>query len=111
MYPVSDVPRAAAFYRDVIGLEQDGAGADFWVEFAVGDATFGIGNFEQVGKPGTAQSLALEIPDLPAFREKVAAAGLETTEPFETSVCFISMIRDPDGNQIWLHQSKPDRPG
>lgn len=107
MYPVTDMPRAVAFYRDVLGLKQSGLASDYWVEFEVGDTTFGIGNFEQVGTPGTAQSLAIEVADMAAARADLAQRGAESSEPFETQICYISMLRDPDGNQIWLHQSKP----
>jgi predicted enzyme related to lactoylglutathione lyase len=110
MYPVTDVPRAVAFYGDVLGLAKTDVAHDFWVEFELaGGSTFGVGNFEQVGAPGTAQSLALEVGDLPAFRSTLSARGIETTDPFESAVCFISMVRDPDGNKIWLHASKPGR--
>jgi predicted enzyme related to lactoylglutathione lyase len=80
--------------------------SDFWVEFDVAGSTFGLGNFEQIGKPGTAQSLALEVPDLPALRASLADRGVPSTEPFETPVCWISVVRDPDGNQVCLHQAK-----
>ena len=107
MYPVTDLPRAVEFYRDVLGLTKEGMDTDFWVEFGVGEGTFGIGNFEQVGKPGTAQSLAFEVSDMTAFRKMLSERSIESTEPFETEVCWISMVRDPDGNQIWLHHAKP----
>ena len=106
MYPVTDTPRAVAFYRDALGLkiaEEFGSG---WVEFDIGGGTFGVGNFEQVGTPGTAQSLALEVSDLSAFRAQLVARGIEATEPHELKLCWISVVRDPDGNQVWLHQSK-----
>ena len=107
MYPVSDVPRAVAFYGDVLGLKQDGLQLDYWVEFDVGGSTFGVGNFEQVGTPGSAQSLALEVPDLAALRARLSEHGFEASEPHELAQCWISMVRDPDGNLVWLHQSKP----
>jgi len=110
MYPVTDLPRAVEFYSDVLGLTKAGMDTDFWVEFGVGDGTFGIGNFEQVGKAGTAQSLGLEVSDMAAFRKMLSERGFESTEPFETEVCWISMVSDPDGNKVWLHQSKPGRP-
>lgn len=107
MYPVSDMQRAVAFYRDGLGLKQNGLASDFWVEFEAGEATFGIGAFEQVGTPGSAQSVALEISDLPAFRKQIAERGIESSEPHELQACWISVVRDPDGNQLWLHQAKP----
>ena len=107
MYPVSDLPRAVAFYRDVLGLTPGSLVTDFWAEFDIGGGTFGIASFEQGGIPGTAQSLALEVDDMAAFRAALKEQGHDTNEPFETQICFISMVRDPDGNQVWLHQSKP----
>jgi predicted enzyme related to lactoylglutathione lyase len=107
MYPVTDVPRAVGFYRDVLGLTQTGLEMAYWVEFEVAGTTFGVGNFEQVGKPGSAQSLALEVADMPAFRSALSEHGVESSEPHETPICWISVVRDPDGNQVWLHQSKP----
>ena len=106
MYPVSDVPRAVAFYEN-LGLKKSGVEAPYWVEFDVAGATFGIGNFEQVGKPGTAQSLALEVADLAEFRSTLAARGITATEPHALANCSISTVSDPDGNHVWLHEVKP----
>jgi predicted enzyme related to lactoylglutathione lyase len=109
MYPVTDMARAVTFYSDALGLKKHGLESDYWVEFDLGGGTFGIGNFEQVGAPGTAQSLAIEVADMAAARADLATHAVESTEPFETQICYISMVRDPDGNQIWLHQAKPGR--
>ncbi|MDB5096129.1 MAG: putative Lactoylglutathione lyase [Cyanobacteria bacterium RYN_339] len=106
MYPVSDLKRAVAFYTDVLGLKQSGLASDAWVEFDINGACFGVGNFPQIGTPGTAGSLALEIDDLDAFRKELAAKGHETGEPYETPVCFITAISDPDGNKVVLHKQK-----
>ena len=106
MYPVTDMTRAVAFYRDSLGLTKAGIETPFWVEFDVAGSTFGVGNFEQVGVAGSAQSLSLEVPDLEQYRATLRERGIEASEPFETQVCWISVVRDPDGNQIWLHQSK-----
>jgi predicted enzyme related to lactoylglutathione lyase len=105
-YPVTDVARAVAFYEGALGLTKAGIDTDFWVEFDVAGATFGVGNFQQIGVPGAAQSLALEVSDMAAMRAALAAKGIETSEPYETQVCFISVVRDPDGNQVFLHHSK-----
>ncbi len=106
MYPVTDVARAVAFYRDGLGMKKSGLDNPAWVEFEVGGGTFGIGNFEQVGMPGTAQSLAIEVADLAAFREMLAQRGIEATAPHELANCRISVVLDPDGNQVWLHEAK-----
>lgn len=107
MYPVTDIARAVTFYQDVLGLTKAGLELEYWVEFEVAGAAFGIGNFEQVGIAGSAQSLALEIDDLAALRAKLSEHGVASSEPFETPICRISETKDPDGNRIWLHEAKP----
>ena len=106
MYPVTDMPRAIAFYRDALGLTPGDLQAEFWFEFEVGSTTFGIGNFEQVGKAGTAQSLAIEVDDIVEFRKSLKARGVEVAEPHALANCSIALVTDPDGNQLWLHQAK-----
>ncbi len=106
MYPVTDMQRAIGFYRDVLGLRPGDLASPVWVEFDVAGTTLGVGTFEQVGKPGSAQSLALEVDDLAAFRAQLAERGAEASEPHDLPNCRISVVHDPDGNQIWLHQSK-----
>ena len=100
------MPRAVEFYRDVLGLKQGGLSGPGWVEFEVAGGTFGVGNVEQIGTPGSAQSLALEVENLPAFRDILAERGVDATEPYDLPNCRISVVRDPDGNQVWLHELK-----
>ena len=88
------------------GLRPDGLDNAYWVEFDVDGMTFGVGNFEQVGTPGSAQSLALEVADLAAFRTELSGRGVEASEPHDLANCRISVVKDPDGNQVWLHERK-----
>ncbi|HEY3676871.1 MAG TPA: VOC family protein [Candidatus Tumulicola sp.] len=106
MYPVTDIERSVAFYSDIVGLKKSGLESPVWVEFDVDGTTFGIGNFEQVGVPGTAGSLALEVVEMGAAKAALEEKSVETADTFETPICFISGFSDPDGNRIWLHQSK-----
>jgi len=107
MYPVTDMARAVTFYRDDLGLAPGELVSEFWSEFEIAGTTFGVGTFEQVGTPGTAGSLALEVEDMAAMRRRLSERGVETSEPYETPICFISMLSDPDGNKVVLHQRKP----
>ncbi len=109
MYPVTDIHRAVHFYEDDLGLKKEGLESAYWVEFDVDGTTFGIGNFEQVGKPGTAQSLAIEIADLDAYRARLTERGIVSEEPEVLQNCRISSVRDPDGNMVMLHEKKPNR--
>ena len=106
MYPVSDLERAVAFYRDVLGLRPTEVRTDFWAEFEVAGATFGIGSFPQAGTPGTAQSLTFEVADLDGYRKTLTERGVEAGEPHQLQFCRIRMVKDPDGNSVWLHERK-----
>ncbi len=106
MYPVRDMEASLAFYRDSLGLTPSGLASDAWTEFDISGTAFGIGTFPQLGTPGHAGALALEIDDLAAMRARLLATGIEATEPYETPICWISQLRDPDGNTITLHQRK-----
>jgi predicted enzyme related to lactoylglutathione lyase len=105
-YPVSDMSRAVAFYGDILGLAKGELASDFWVEFQVGSTTLGLGNFPEIGVPGTAQSLALQVQDLDGLRARLAGLQISTIEPIEFPSCRISRVCDPDGNQILFHESK-----
>jgi predicted enzyme related to lactoylglutathione lyase len=107
-YSVKDVPRALAFYRDVIGLKpSETAFGDQWVEFDVGATTFGIGNGESIGiVPGTQFSAAFEVDDVAAMRDAVVVAGVTASELMDGPVCTTCFVTDPDGNRFALHQRK-----
>lgn len=109
MYPVTDMSRAVEFYEETLGLKKDGLASDVWVEFDVAGTTFGIGNFEQVGTPGTGQSLALEVRDLDAFVARLRERGVVVSDPYDLTICRISTVHDPDGNQVRLHETAAGR--
>jgi predicted enzyme related to lactoylglutathione lyase len=106
MYAVSDMPRAVAFYRDVLGLTPGELVSDFWTEFDLNGATFGIGSFPQAGRPGSGASLALEVDDIAATGKRLAELEIAMTEPHELTNCWIAQVTDPDENVVWLHQRK-----
>jgi predicted enzyme related to lactoylglutathione lyase len=108
VYPVSNMARAVAFYRDVLGLKLDEeASGERWGEFDVAGTAFAITTVEMVGTPGDGKCLALEVDDLPAFRKALAARGILTPDEHESPVCWMAPVHDPDGNVIVLHQLKP----
>jgi catechol 2,3-dioxygenase-like lactoylglutathione lyase family enzyme len=109
-YSVRDVPRARAFYRDTLGLEPGESFGDHWVEFNVGNTTFGIGNGESLGfEPGASNGAAFEVDDIRAMRERLNAAGVEVSEVYEFPGCFSCFTRDPEGNRFAIHQRRtPD---
>ena len=107
-YSVRDVPKARAFYRDVLGLKEGELVSDHWVEFDVGNTTFGIGNGERLGfVPGKSTGAVFEVDDMEKARERLRAAGVDPGEVHESPVCFSSFCSDPEGNRFAIHTRKP----
>jgi predicted enzyme related to lactoylglutathione lyase len=103
-YSVKDVPRAAAFYRDVMRPGASDFG-DEWIEFDVGDTTIGVGNGEGIGiAPGSQFSAAFEVDDVKAMHARLGAAGVTVSALSESPVCLSCFVTDPDGNRFALHQ-------
>ena len=106
-YSVRDVPRARAFYRDVLGLKPGDSFSDQWIEFDIGNTTFGIGNGESLGfVPGASTGVAFEVDDVHAMRERVKAAGAEVSEVMEFPTCVTCFASDLEGNRFALHQRR-----
>ncbi|HEY9085063.1 MAG TPA: VOC family protein [Candidatus Tyrphobacter sp.] len=108
-YMVKDAPRAIAFYRDVLGLEptfvySDNRGAEY--EFADG-STFGLwGGGGAVMPFQPSNGILFAVDDLDAAVAAIKARGLPVLMQHETSVCFMAMINDTEGNIVTLHKRK-----
>lgn len=111
-YSVRDIHRARDFYRDTLGLELGDVFGDHWIEFNVGNATFGIGNGEGLGFiPGSSTGAVFEVDDLPAMRAKLVASGVEVGDVHEFPACVTCFARDPEGNRFAIHQRRPPAGG
>jgi catechol 2,3-dioxygenase-like lactoylglutathione lyase family enzyme len=102
--PSTDVDRSRAFYLDTLGLEADARDPyDFWV----GGTCFSIYKPTDFGLEFEAQRtapLALHVDDMEAARKELEAKGVEFDgETFDTGVCFMAFLADPDGNNLMLH--------
>lgn len=106
-YSVRDVPTAEAFYRDVIGLQPGDRFGDHWIEFNLGNTTFGIGNGESLGfKPGESTGATFEVDDLVAMRQRLIDHNVDVSEISEFPACSACFAADPEGNRFGLHQKK-----
>src|ERR1700686_1032181 len=98
-YMATDVPRAIAFYRDVLGLEPskvfpENHGAEY--ELADG-TTFGLGGGGMMPfQPSN--GILFAVDDLGAAVAAVKARGLPILMEHESPVCFMAMINDTEGN-------------
>jgi predicted enzyme related to lactoylglutathione lyase len=108
VYSVRDVPRATAFYRDVVGLKPGELFNDEFVEFDVGNATFAIdGAGEGVGLlPGQSNGVAFEVDEIHGMRQRLLDAGADVTEVYEFPPCWMCFAKDPEGNRFSIHQRR-----
>lgn len=106
MYPVSDLARAARFYRDVLGLPQEVYSEEWqWAEFNCGNITLALKGGEKLAGPVPGGRIALAVDDVQAAREELKKRGVPVlTEPQDYSVCCAMEILDPDGNLVILHK-------
>ena len=106
--PTRDIPRAVAFYRDVLELRES---AFTEGEVEVGDLTLSFWNPEEQGEPfvPNANGIALRVPDVHEAVEDFRSAGGEVMGIEDTGVCHMGFVKDPDGNVIILHRRYADR--
>jgi predicted enzyme related to lactoylglutathione lyase len=109
-YPVTDLKRARQFYEGTLGLTVARTGGDEnhgWVEYDIGPGTLSIGNVAPEWKPSPGGGCAaLEVEDFGAALERLKAAGCSVNGPFESPVCRMVVVSDPDGNSVVIHKRK-----
>jgi predicted enzyme related to lactoylglutathione lyase len=109
-HPVTDVPRARAFYEQTLGLKTNHAvevaPGHWWIEYGFPGGTLAISNTWSPG--GSGITTALETDDLNAAFAHCEAAGVTFAFAImDTPVCRFFGIKDPDGNDLAIHQKKP----
>ena len=106
MYPVSDLARAASFYREVLGLTQEVYGEEWqWAEFNCGNVTLALKGGEKLPERIPGGRIALAVDDIHAAHEELKKRGVRVlTEPHDYGVCWAMEILDPDGNTVILHK-------
>ena len=107
-YAVRDVPRAVAFYRDILGLEPGEAFNENYVEFNVGSTAFAVDGEPPPGyEPGNSTGVNFEVDDVAAARQRLLENNVRVTEVYTLPVCSVCFAKDPDGNSFTLHQRHP----
>jgi predicted enzyme related to lactoylglutathione lyase len=105
---VTDRGRAGEFYGGLLGLERNPLSSDEWPEFAASNVGFVLSTPEQKGESGfsPSSSVALRVPDVAASLEGLRARGVEPEFPeaYDSGVCHMGFINDPDGNALILHR-------
>ena len=111
-YPITDVARARAFYEGVLGLkatvDTDMGEKGHWIEYDIGAGTLGLGKYAGWKPTPDGCTVGLEVEDFDAAVQAIREVGAQINMgPFETPVCHMLMIADPDGNPLIIHKRKP----
>jgi predicted enzyme related to lactoylglutathione lyase len=103
-----DLERAVEFYGTTLGLpcSVHRPEANF-AEFETGTVTISVVNPVKMGigefQPN-ANHLALQVADVPAARATLEGRGVTFIgDIFDSSVCHMAFLKDPDGNALMLH--------
>ena len=111
-YPVTDIPRARAFYEGVLGLkaslahEVDPAAGTWWMGYDIAGVALAVSNaWPPSGQSGP--GAALEVDRIDDVLQKLQSQGVTVTYgPMDSPVCRFFGIKDPDGNDLTIHQRK-----
>jgi predicted enzyme related to lactoylglutathione lyase len=106
VYPVKDMAVSRRFYEETLLLKTESVGCEgHWAEYDVAGATFAITDMNEKAVAGKGGAIAFEVDDLEAAVARLPARSI--IEPaFDTPVCRMAVVADPDGNELILHKRK-----
>lgn len=106
MFQVSDLARAARFYRDTLGLEQEVYSEEPpWAEFNCGNVTLALNGGVELSGGKAGGRIALAVDDVQAAFAELKGKGVPTIDkPVDYGVCQAVQVPDPDGNIVILHR-------
>jgi len=110
-YPVTNLSRARAFYEGLLGLKPamvHGPDDAAWIEYEIGPGVLAISNMMPDWKPSRqGPGAALEVADFEAAIQTLRQHGIPFYfEPFDSPVCRMAVVSDPDGNSVTIHKRK-----
>jgi hypothetical protein len=105
--------RARAFYEGLQNLTSPSPDfrkdEGFWIEYEVGPHTLALSNFwKPEGKTGPCVAFEMDNYDETIAALKAAGVVFEM-ETYDSPVCRMCVVKDPDGNQLMIHKRKPGR--
>jgi predicted enzyme related to lactoylglutathione lyase len=109
-YPVTDMGRARAFYEGILKLKPTRVienSNGHWIEYDLGPSTFALSNMSKgEWKPSSDRpAVAFEVDDFDSAVGALKASSVRfVIEPFESPVCRMTIVSDPDGNSIGIHK-------
>ena len=105
--PVHDVPAAAVFYGETLGLPRSVYIPErHFSEFETGNLTLSVYDPEKMGMQHerNPNPIALHVDDVAAARKTLEERGVAFHgDILDTGVCHMAFFSDPDGNALMLH--------
>lgn len=107
--PVTEMKRAREFYEDVLGLRPDPKmTGEMWTEYPIADGTLAIACIGEQWKPSDqGTSAALEVESLEDAILRLEEKRIPY-DKFDSPVCRMAAIQDPDGNKLVIHKLKAE---
>jgi predicted enzyme related to lactoylglutathione lyase len=105
--PTHDVPAAAVFYGETLGLPRSVYMPERnFSEFETGNLTLSVYDPEKMGMTHerNPNPVALHVDDVAAARSRLEERGVKFHgDILDTGVCHMAFFTDPDGNALMLH--------
>jgi predicted enzyme related to lactoylglutathione lyase len=105
--PTHDVPTAAAFYGETLGLPRSVYLPErHFTEFETGNLTLSVYDPEKMGMQHerNPNPIALHVDDVAEARRMLEDRGVGFHgDIIDTGVCHMAVFSDPDGNALMLH--------
>ena len=89
-------------------MDHDMGEAGHWIEYDIGTGTLGLARYPGWNPTKDGCTVGLEVENFDEAVEHLKASATPVTMgPFETPVCHMMMVSDPDGNPLCIHKRKP----
>jgi len=109
---VSDVAKALAFYRDILGLSFLFSPNDSMAFLSAGDVRLMLSTPQGAGTPGANSILYFAVSDIEQAHASFVSRGAISDRPPQLTAkmpdheLWIGFLRDPDGNLVGLMEEK-----
>jgi predicted enzyme related to lactoylglutathione lyase len=105
--PTHDVPAAAVFYGETLGLPRSVYIPErHFSEFETGNLTLSVYDPEKMGMQHerNPNPIGLHVDDVAEARARLEERGVQFHgDVLDTGVCHMAFFTDPDGNALMLH--------
>ena len=101
---VSDVARAASFWREKVGLKPSYE-TSVWTEIPLENVVIALLHDENA-RPGRT-GIVFEVDDIYEVVEKLGSRGVKVSEVSDIGFGLLAFFEDPEGNEFEIHQPRP----